>query len=85
MFHWVAHRIHANVRLSVLSLLLERVAERACEDTWRNIRDRLEHLKVARFRTPHGRLIQTSELRPETLKVLNQLRIKPPPTVLEAG
>jgi transposase len=85
MFHWVAHRIHAHVRLSVLSLLLERVAERACEDTWRNIRDRLEHLKVARFRTPHGRLVQTSELRPETLKVLNQLKIKPPPTVLEAG
>lgn len=85
MFHWVAHRIHAHVRLAVLSLLLERVAERACQDTWRNIRDHLDQLKVARFRTPHGRLVQTSELRPETLKVLNQLKIKPPPTVLEAG
>jgi len=85
MFHWVAHRIHAHVRLSVLSLLLERVAERACQDTWRNIRDRLEQLKVAVFRSPHGRLVQTSELRPETLKVLNQLKIKPPPTVLEAS
>lgn len=85
VFHWVAHRIHAHVRLSVLSLLLERVAEQACQDTWRNIRDRLEQLKVAIFRTPHGRLVQTSELRPETLKVLNHLKIKPPPTVLEAS
>jgi hypothetical protein len=84
IFHWVAHRIHAHVRLAVLSLLLERVAEQACQDTWRNIRDRLERLKVAVFRTPHGRLVQTSELRPETLNVLNQLKIKPPPTVLEA-
>jgi len=84
MFHWVAHRIHAHVRLSVLSLLLERVAEQACQDTWRNIRDRLESLKVAVFRTPHGRLVQTSELRPETRKVLNQLKIPPPPLILEA-
>ncbi len=84
MFHWVAHRIHAHVRLSVLSLLLERVAEQACQDTWRNIRDRLEPLKVAAFRTPHGRLVQTSELRPETRKVLNQLKITPPPLILQA-
>jgi transposase len=84
VFHWVAHRIHAHVRLSVLSLLLERVAEQACQDTWRNIRDRLEHLKVAVFRTPHGRLVQTSELRPETRKVLNQLKITPPPLIIEA-
>lgn len=83
-FHWAPHRIHAHVRLSVLSLLLERVAEQTCQDTWRNIRDRLDHLKVATFRTPHGRLVQSSELRPETLKVLNQLNIKPPPTILEA-
>lgn len=84
MFHWVAHRIHAHVRLAVLSLLLERVAEQAYQDTWRNIRDWLEPLKVAVFRTPHGRLVQTSELRPETRKVLNQLKIAPPPLILKA-
>lgn len=84
VYHWVAHRIHAHVRLSVLSLLLERAAEQACQDTWRNIRDRLDQLKVAIFRTPHGRLVQTSELRPETRTVLNQLKIKPPPTILQA-
>jgi hypothetical protein len=39
---------------------------------------------VAVFRTPHGRLVQTSELRPETRKVLNQLKITPPPLLLEA-
>jgi hypothetical protein len=36
------------------------------------------------FRTPHGRLAQTSELRPETWKVLNQLKITPLPLILEA-
>ena len=35
VFHRAPHRIHAHVALTVLSLLLERVAEHACHDTWR--------------------------------------------------
>jgi hypothetical protein len=85
VYHWVAHRIHAHVRLSVLSLLLERVAEHLGQDTWRNLRDQLERVKVAAFRTPHGRLVQTSELAPETRNLLNRLQIPPPPTILEAS
>jgi len=41
VYHHVPHRIHAHVFLAVLALLLERIAEQACEDTWRNIRDDL--------------------------------------------
>jgi hypothetical protein len=85
VYHWVAHRIHAHVRLSVLSLLLERVAEHLGQDTWRNLRDQLERVKVAAFRTPHGRLVQTGELPPETRNLLNRLQIPPPPTILEAS
>lgn len=85
VYHWVAHRIHAHVRLSVLSLLLERVAEYLGQDTWRNLRDQLERVKVAAFRTPHGRLVQTSELAPETRNLLHRLQIPPPPTILEAS
>jgi hypothetical protein len=33
VYHWAPHRIHAHVALSVLALLLERVAEHACADT----------------------------------------------------
>ena len=33
--HWASHRIQAHVALTVLALLLERVAEHACGDTWR--------------------------------------------------
>jgi transposase len=52
VYHWVAHRIHAHVRHSVLSLILERVAEHLGQDTWRNLRDQLERVKVAAFRPP---------------------------------
>lgn len=40
------HRIHAHVALTVLELLLEWVAEHACGDTWRNIRDDLEQMEL---------------------------------------
>ncbi|MDR0440944.1 MAG: hypothetical protein LBI59_08195 [Candidatus Accumulibacter sp.] len=39
VYHWAVHRIHAHVAITVLSLLLERTIEYACQDTWRTIRD----------------------------------------------
>jgi hypothetical protein len=41
------HRIHAHVALSVLALLLERVIEQACGDTWRTIRADVDQIKLA--------------------------------------
>ena len=46
VYHWAPHRIHAHVALTVLALLLERVAEQACGDTWRNIRDDLKRMQL---------------------------------------
>ncbi len=37
VFHWRPWRIQAHVTISVLALLLERVAEIRANDTWRNI------------------------------------------------
>jgi len=33
VFHWAPHRIHADIAITVLSLLLERTIEHACLDT----------------------------------------------------
>src|SRR5215831_6945537 len=54
VFHWAPHRIHAHVALTVFALLLECVAERACGDTWRNIRDDLKQIKLAQLLSPQG-------------------------------
>ena len=54
VYHWAPHRIHAHVALTVLSLLLERVAEQACDDTWRNIRADLKRIKLAQLSSPNG-------------------------------
>jgi Transposase DDE domain len=82
VYHWVAHRIHAHVALSVLALLLERVIEQACGDTWRNIRAALEQIKLAQLLSPHGEVWQVTEPSPEASKHLKCLEIQNPPTIL---
>jgi transposase len=56
IFHWAPHRICTHVSLTMVALLLERLAETACGDTWRNIRDDLRQIKLAQFLTPQGAL-----------------------------
>ena len=85
VFHWAVHRIHAHVALTVLALLLERVAERACGDTWRNIRDDLRQVKLAQLSTPDGTVMQVSEPRDEASKRLKSLQIDNPPAILSVG
>jgi hypothetical protein len=82
VFHWAPHRIHAHVALTVFALLLERVAERACGDTWRNIRDDLKQIKLAQLLSPHGEVWQVTEPTPETAKRLQSLEIKNPPPLI---
>jgi transposase len=80
--HWAVHRIHAPVALRVLALLLERVIEPACGDTWRNIRDDLEQIKLAQLLSPHGEVWQVTEPSPEAVNHLKCLELKNPPAML---
>jgi transposase len=82
VYHWAPHRIHAHVALTVLSLLLERVAEQACADTWRNIKDDLKRIKLAQLLSPNGTVWQVTEPPPEALKRLKSLKIQKPPPIL---
>jgi hypothetical protein len=83
VYHWAPHRIHAHVAITVLALLLERLAERACSDTWRNIRDDLKRIKLAQLSSPNGTVWQVTDPAPETAKRLKSLRISPPPPILK--
>lgn len=82
VYHWAPHRIHAHVALTVLALLLERVAEQACGDTWRNIRDDLKRIKLAQLSSPNGTVWQVTEPTPDALKRLKSLQIQKPPPIL---
>ncbi len=85
IFHWAPHRICAHVSLTMVALLLERLAENACGDTWRNIRDDLRQIKLAQFLTPQGELWQVSDPLPAAANRLKQLKIPPPPPVLKVA
>jgi hypothetical protein len=82
IYHWRPHRISAHVSLTMLALLLERLAENTCGDTWRNIRDDLRQIKLARLSSPHGEVWQVTEGTEDARRRLKQLGIPPPPSVL---
>ena len=83
VYHWRPHRIHAHVALTVLALLLERIAEQACDDTWRNIRDDLRQIKLAQLSSPNGAVWQVTEPAPAAANRLKSLKISPPPPLLD--
>jgi Transposase DDE domain len=85
VYHWAVHRIHAHVALTVLALLLERVAEQACADTWRNIRDDLKQIKLAQLSSPNGSVWQVTEPGPAASKRLKSLDIPEPSPLLDVA
>ena len=85
VFHWAPHRIHAHIAITVLSLLLERAIEHACQDTWRNIRDDLKQIQLAQLSSPNGTVWQVTDPGPEADKRLKALNIKPPQPLLSLG
>ena len=82
VYHHAPHRIRAHITLTVLALLLERVAEHRCGDTWRNIRDDLKQIKVVRLIGPDGELHQVAEPDTKARKRLKELKIQAPPLLL---
>jgi hypothetical protein len=82
VYHWAPHRIHAHVSLTVLALLLERMAEVACGDTWRNIRDDLKQVKIAQLSSPDGQVWQVTQPTPAAAKRLSDMKIDKPPQIL---
>lgn len=82
VYHRLAHRIRAHIAITVWALLLERVAESRCGDTWRNIRDDLKQIKLARLLTPDGDVWQVTEPQPAAAERLSKLGFDKPGTVV---
>lgn len=82
VYHWAPHRIEAHVSLTVLALTLQRAAEIACADTWRNIRDDLKQIKLAQLSGPNGTVFQVTEPTHQAAKRLKQLEIDKPAEIV---
>jgi len=75
MYHWVPRRIETHVRLCVLALLIERVAELACGKPWRQIQNALDRLQVTKFENSSHRFLHRNEIDSETTNLLKSLNI----------
>lgn len=81
VFHYKPWRIQAHVTISVLALLLERVAEIRAGDTWRNLAARLEKIKVVEYEHNEARIQQTTEVRDDAVGLLRKLNVALPPKI----
>lgn len=84
VFHHAERRIRAHISLTVWSLLLQRVAEIRCDDTWRNIRDDLKRLKLSQLSTPNGEVWQVNKPKQNSRERLKKLGIRRPPLIVDA-
>lgn len=83
MYHWASRRIEAHVKISVMSLLIARIAELQCGQPWHRIRQALERLQVTEFFDLNHRVLMRNELASDTRKTFNLLKNKPPQQVLQ--
>jgi len=79
VFHYRPWRIHAHVSISILALLLERIAEIRAGDTWRNIVAQLDTVKVVEYDRGEARIRQTTEVRKDVQALLTRLGVPLPP------
>jgi transposase len=79
VFHYRPWRIQAHVTIAMLALLVERIAEIRTGDTWRNLADQLDRIKVVEYEHNGARVRQTSEIGPDLTALLAKLGVSAPP------
>ncbi len=85
MHHWLPKRIEAHVKICVLALLIERVAELATGLSWPRIRHEMERLQVTKYRTKTHQFFERNELPSGAGAILKKLEISPPKTVVDVS
>jgi hypothetical protein len=82
MYHWLSRRIESHVRICVLALLIERIAELSCGKPWRQIRRDIERVQVSNFFNSSYSFDCRNELPPEASNIFKLLNIQTPNQVL---
>ena len=78
VFHRKDERIRAHVLICFLALVIIRVAETRCGQTWRSIRAELGTIRQGHFRNRDGEFTQTTELTASQHDLLRALEIPKP-------
>lgn len=78
MYHWLPHRIESHVKICVLALLIERLAELKCNKPWSKIRNVLSKIQATEFESPGHVFFQLNELPKGAKTILKDLSIARP-------
>jgi len=81
MYHWASRRIESHVKICVLALLIERIAELECGRSWHHIQSAMDTLQITEFFDLKYHVLMRNELTPDVLTILKSLKIKAPPRV----
>jgi len=81
--HRREHRIRAHVILCWLALLLARIAENACGQTWPELRRELDRIHVGTFTGPAGTFRQRTQITKPQAAILKALGISTPPRIYQ--
>ena len=82
MHHWLPRRIEAHVKICVLALLLERIAELATGQPWSRIRPVLDKLQATEFRSDSHLFFRRNDIPAKVRDLLKELEVTAPKTVL---
>jgi len=83
VYHRREHRIRAHVILCWLALLLARIAENACGQTWPELRRELDKIHVGTFTGPAGTFRQRTEITKPQAAILKAMDISAPPRIYQ--
>jgi hypothetical protein len=83
MYHWASRRIEAHVKICVLALLIERIAELSCGRSWGHIQGALDTLQVTEFFDLKYRVLMRNEMSPDVENIFKSLKITPPKQVVK--
>lgn len=83
MHHWLPRRIEAHVKICVLALLIQRVAELATGKPWPLVRRFLDQVQATEYRDDSHAFFETNELPDEAGRFLKSLEIPTPKTVID--
>ncbi len=82
MYHWAPRRIETHVRICVLALLIQRVAELSCQMPWSKIHSVLQQLQVTECQTSDHVFFRLNEVSAEVKEIFKKLGIPLPKSVI---
>jgi transposase len=83
MYHWASRRIESHVKICMLALLIERIAELECLRPWHQIKRALDGLQITKLFHLNFRVLMRNEIGHDISNILKSLRIKTPKKIID--